>query len=1433
MPALWFLTFLLFFQPAFQVSESDSFLIYNGKFKMCVQVQRSRAIILDYCNAHNEWQQFKWASEGLILNMGVKLCLAVPSKANLVPVKLSPCNRTSELQQWGCKNGTLVALNGDFFLHSADGRKSQVMLSKTPNTNSAWTIYGTKDGLCSKGYEGGNAFGAPCEFPFKYMNKWHATCIKDGDEDGRLWCGTTADVNKDSLTGYCPVKDKDELFWTKNHWTGDLYQINDHSALTWYEARKSCQQQNAELLSIGELHEQTYLTGITSSMTSDYWIGLNNLDFDSGWQWMDNHPLRYLNWAPGSPSSETEKICGLMVAHNGKWKNEKCSQQLGYICKRANSSSDASVIPSDPTKTVKCPDGWVGYVDHCYHLNREPKTWRQALLSCQKDGGDLISIHNIEEYSFVISQLGYRPTDVLWIGLNDRKTQMYFEWSDGAPVRFTKWQRGEPTHISDVQEDCVTMSGENGFWADYFCEEELGYICKREPLASLPEEAETADPNCKKGWKRHNLHCYFIGQTPVIFSEAKSFCEANEASLTSVQDRYEQAYLTSLVGLHSAKYFWIGLSDVDQPGTFNWTNGEHVLFTHWNARMPGQQSGCVAMRTGTAAGLWDVVSCEEKAPFLCKQWAEGVTPPPALTTTPPPSCPEGWSPSPTRDICIKAFLDEKKHRKNWFEALDFCRALGGDLISFHSNEELIMVGRWNIKEAWIGLRRLDPEEGYSWSDGSPLDLQPRTLFPYLRSENKQCSVIYRFGLWLPFLCEILHPWICQIKRGVPLKPEPRNDLDFEIKIIEDGWIAYGNKEYYFSNASVPAEKARTFCKRHSGDLVVIESESERNFLHKYSVIHVSSMKNPYIGLILGLDKKFGWMDGSPVTYEAWANDEPNFANDDENCVVMYLNTGLWNDLNCGVEQSFICERHNSSVRPTVAPTMPAPLAGCAEGWLWFDNKCFQIFGFHEDEKKNWSDARTDCRNRGGNLVTISSKAVQAFLTMHLKNISANAWIGLNDINWDRHYLWTDGTGVYYTDWGKGFPDHHGDCVFINAKPERLAGNWRNQYCKTKKSYICQKNVDPALPHHETTIPASGYVPYGNSSYSLASPKMTWEEARRKCRSEGAELARVLTPYVQSFLWLQVLKYGEPVWIGLNSNMMNESYKWINKWKLKYTQWAPEEPKEKIACVYLDLDGHWKTGNCNEKHFSVCEKYYGIDPTEIPEGPGRCPMFKKNQIPWIPFRSHCYAIYPGRETWSKSSMKCSQLGATLTSIRDLAEQKFLMEHTEQLNHMDFWIGMFKNIEGEWIWQDNTAVDFVNWKENQSLTNDQANFEENAITFHSDCVFMNGHTGEWFKNHCNYNSRGFICKTNKNFEVSPSKASVKKDDLRDGAAASPGKTAMVVLLVLLSLAIGGTIFYIYRRRLRQPQTASFNNTLYQDNEIILQSDSELLVNDKEQY
>lgn len=152
-----------------------------------------------------------------------------------------------------------------------------------------------------------------------------------------------------------------------------------------------------------------------------------------------------------------------------------------------------------------------------------------------------------------------------------------------------------------------------------------------------------------------------------------------------------------------------------------------------------------------------------------------------------------------------------------------------------------------------------------------------------------------------------------------------------------------------------------------------------------------SDKQFYIGMVVNLDKSFrwtkmkiwtslgasvgiclhllwfscSWLDGTPVTYTAWDHNEPNFANNDENCVTIYSNMGesnsekpptinkysnniclsflflfllgYWNDINCGLELPSVCRRSNGFINTTVAPTAVSK-GGCAPQWILFKGK---------------------------------------------------------------------------------------------------------------------------------------------------------------------------------------------------------------------------------------------------------------------------------------------------------------------------------------------------------------------------------------------------------------------------------------------------------------------------------------------------------------
>lgn len=176
----------------------------------------------------------------------------------------------------------------------------------------------------------------------------------------------------------------------------------------------------------------------------------------------------------------------------------------GWVAWSLNSTSWVSADVWANVK-VECEPSWQAFQGHCYRLQAEKRSWQESKKACLRAGGDLLSIHSMAELEFItkqikqgegllvhtppcpacpaqgvlgpslrplpeakadlsvrpLSPLSHRTAEVeeLWIGLNDLKLQMNFEWSDGSLVSFTHWHPFEPNNFRDSLEDCVTIWG--------------------------------------------------------------------------------------------------------------------------------------------------------------------------------------------------------------------------------------------------------------------------------------------------------------------------------------------------------------------------------------------------------------------------------------------------------------------------------------------------------------------------------------------------------------------------------------------------------------------------------------------------------------------------------------------------------------------------------------------------------------------------------------------------------------------------------------------------------------------------------------------------------------------------------------------------------------------------------------------------------------
>uniref|UniRef100_A0A8C7RAM9 Mannose receptor, C type 1b n=1 Tax=Oncorhynchus mykiss TaxID=8022 RepID=A0A8C7RAM9_ONCMY len=1191
----------------------------------------------------------RWVSGGRLYYTNNRKCAGVSGKTEGSTLVYSDCDEKSLLQQWECSNNTLLTLKGQtLYLHINDN--NDLVLSRDTGPRSRWTISGTTDGPCSRTHRElftieGNAFGRPCQFPFLYKDQWYGDCTLVDSSDRRLWCAIETNYQDNELWGNCPSKSTEH--WHKNPVTGAFYQVNLDSALTWHQARTSCQQQGADLASITEPLEQTYLAGLCGRLHVPLWTGLNALEQDSGWQWISGKPLRYFRWDSGHPLTDPGHICGLVdPSQQSYWQSSLCSKKHGYVCQK-----DPPASPVPPV-TGYCSSPWIPYAARCYLLQRTKKTWTEAQTECRKDGGDLASIHNIEQHSFVMSQLGYAAADELWIGMNDVKTPLLFEWGDQSPVTFTRWEEAMP-----MEGNCVLVRGEQGRWATQVCDNQRGFICMKKSTSQPSGDQVDTNPGCKSHWTRHGSFCYFVGPEIKTFDEAKETCKSSQSYLADVSSRLDNAFLISLVGSRPEQHFWIGLSNQNHIDFFSWTNSNRVRYTHWNAQMPGSRQGCVAMTTGPLAGLWDVLSCTNQEKYICKHLAEGAGPTPEPITPVPPRCHEGWFPVGSRNYCFKFFTGPREDEKTWFEARDFCRVIGGDLLSIHSSTDLHHGGT-----SWIGLSAQDPNTGYAWTDGSPLSFQhwmegePDNYNGVESCAEMRNSYWDKEGSWNDVNCEDYNNWLCEIPKGNVLYGYNNwlCEIPKEYNVTEDGWLEYGGSQYYFNTEVLAMENARHYCQQRHGDLVVINGLTENTFLWK--------KVNTYMIVSCVLSR---WMDGSPVVFQRWDNNQPDFKNNDENCVVMSSSMGFWHDYNCGTEMRSICERSGSPpVNSTVPPTAP-PTGGCPPEWVRYQSKV--------SKRREWILSYPCCHRLYNDtdikMSPLSISMVAVFLMTQMTSGATDLWIGLSNLNRDA-FVWTDGQAVKYLnlDFKK--------CI-VMASSSSILGKWEISSCNDTHGFICQR-----IPVPTPTVLPRGWVKLANDSYKVLPQNRTWPEARMQCEAEEGQLASTLDELSAAYLELQALKLQTPLWIGLNRNETQGYFRWMDGWPLSMDRWAQDEPSRDRPCVYLDVEGTWKTALCNHTYPSVCKQSPGetvTDPFVLVVTIGsNSPWF------WLPFRGHCYSFVINHIEWADASTSCIRKGASLVSIEDPEELRFIKSNVEFLkdSSSSFWIGLYKTHLGNY-------------------------------------------------------------------------------------------------------------------------------------------------------
>ncbi|XP_038077198.1 lymphocyte antigen 75-like [Patiria miniata] len=984
------------------------------------------------------------------------------------------------------------------------------------------------------------------------------------------------------------------------------------------------------------------------------------------------------------------------------------------------------VAPPTPPATLapgyRCPDGWSGYGDYCYQAQPGDGTWEEALRDCRTMGADLMSIHDMNENDYIVSIMQQKGlTGQVWSGMSDTAVFLTFEWSDRSPVTFTHWEVNEPNNYEGKNEDCVEVYT-SGRWNDQDCEDRNHYICKQMKQNLGPTQFPITPSGCDAGWVAFEASCYKIEGTPeVSWDQAKSDCESMGAHLIVVNERFEQSFMSSQLGLQNGQMFWIGMSEGDTRGSYQWTNGAPITYTHWDRGQPDDSRGsCVAVTSGSAAGLWNVDGCNAGFSYICEAQRAGYTPAPVVTDPPVPTspsnqgCPVGWVGWGSN--CFKVY--DPADKKSFWDAEAYCNSVGANLASFHSTEEEVYfvknAGIYNEDTFWIGLHDTQNEGGFEWTDGSVLQYtnwnygEPNNAF----DGGEDCAEMFFSGAgWNDQNCDDRRGWVCKTSRVLG---------------CSDGWMQYEDKCYSFRPQMLSHDDARAACLDDEADLVIISSSSLNTWL---TTNIASTGMDHWIGLHDLTDEgQFEWVDGTPldpVLANFWDAGQPdNYGAVGEDCTLLRTD-GRWNDDTCTYNKAHICQR---------------PIVLCPDGWKLHKGRCYRFMTTYQ----NWNDAKMTCQGYQGDLAKIDSVETNAWAGKYVSEAGDGHYIGLHDLSNEGRFMWTDGSQLdpsLTSLWSGGAPDDFSDgedCVVL--KPN---GKWDDNRCTYKRFYVCQKIGASVCPTGWTAYQGDCFI------FKTGTP-LAWNDARADCQVDLADLVVVTSLDTNTWLAGFVTPSGKNHWIGLHDVDREGNFFWVDGTTLTDSSplvslWdtsAPNNIGQGEDCVVIQPSNQkWGDLDCSLRKLSICMRPYGEIPftTAAPEYPP-CPT----DDAWILRGDSCYYFSSvtdaaeGRRSWDGAEQWCNQKGGNLISIHGMDEQDFVNLKVEASNVDSHWIGIREyEIKGVYSWSDGTPVDFDFWAPGEP--NDYNGEEQCAETYNGD--------GKWNDNNCGID-RNFICRKHVN-------------------------------------------------------------------------------------
>jgi len=445
----------------------------------------------------------------------------------------------------------------------------------------------------------------------------------------------------------------------------------------------------------------------------------------------------------------------------------------------------------------------------------------------------------------------------------------------------------------------------------------------------------------------------------------------------------------------------------------------------------------------------------------------------------------------------------------------------------------------------------------------------------------------------------------------------------------DGVIIYNRHFYVRFDKTMTWTEAKTYSESLGGHLATITSQAEQEAVY---LLIKDGKKNFYWLGGYREGKNWQYVTGENFTYNNWIPGKPDNANNQEDKLIMSrISTssggkpGQWDDFSNNGDANnmgYIFEFDNAVQPAAPAPTQTAQKATQqstktqpavynntppSESAVVFagNGHKYEVF----DASKTWSEAREDCKRRGGYLVTITSKEEQEFINdlLSKQGKKNNYWLG--GYSEKKIWQWVTGEDFTYKNWAPKEPNNaygrENKLELWKVPPNQSqwgdnanSGNSFNTNPVNYIGYICEWD-DTGTTGDVTAVSAAQTTAVfaGNGhKYEIIDTKKTWSEAREDCEKRGGYLATITSNEENEFIKDLFLKLGKKYpeyWLGgyREGNKANENWKWVTGEDFSYTNWnkgQPDNYQKKENKLHLFGSFKWNDAGDNWKIGYICE-----------------------------------------------------------------------------------------------------------------------------------------------------------------------------------------------------------------------------------------------------